>query len=71
MLIRTLEIICSFDSEISSHECSEIISNSFDEIDDLIVRIDWYRLLIELQRDLPVIMITAQRAVGMEGFGSM
>lgn len=50
-------------------ELGERLSNTLDEVDDLIGQLNWYLLPIEFQRMLPTIMINSQQPVVLKCFG--
>lgn len=52
-------------------ELGERISKAFSEVFDEIDRLDWYKLPIELQKILPIILLDAQQLVVLECFGSI
>lgn len=52
-------------------EIGEKNSNVWVEINDEIEKIDWYLLSIEFQKTIITIMSFSQRAVILDGFGSI
>lgn len=51
-------------------ELCQRLSNSFDEINDLINQFRWYRFPIETKRILPMALVFVQKPVSLECFGS-
>lgn len=45
--------------------------NSFNEIDEMISAYDWYIFQMEIQRQLPMILMSTQRPVVLRGFGNI
>lgn len=58
----TLFYICDFHQQMS---------NAFDEINDKIVQMSWYRFPNEINRMLPMILMVTQQPVEFRFFGSI
>lgn len=56
---------------LTSCELSGRVSTEFDDINDMINQLDWYRLSLGQQRLLLIIMNNAQRELGIQCFGSI
>lgn len=52
-------------------EIGERLSGAFSEINDVICRFDWYLFPAEVQRILPIVMVSAQHPVDFVCFGSI
>lgn len=66
-----IEIFCAFASVSIPCELGDRLSSAFSVISDLIDQFKWYRFPIEVQRMLPIILITTQRPIAIECFGSI
>lgn len=51
-------------------ELCQQISNTYDEINDKILQLSWYRFPIEVNRMLPIISMMTQQSVEFKCFGS-
>lgn len=63
-------LIIALISSFITSEIAERISTEFDAINDMINDFDWYLFPLELQKMAPLIMMSAQKTVGFELFGS-
>lgn len=71
-LIRPLTIIFwSFVSIFLTCDFGERVSNRFDVIDDVLCQFEWYDLPLEVQKMLPIIMMSTQQTVVFKGFGNI
>lgn len=61
----------AFNLVFFSTEIGQRFSNAFEEIDDEMNQIDWYRLPIKIQRLLPIAMMNTQATVAIDCFGSL
>lgn len=52
-------------------ELCERVSDAFNQIDEVIDQLDWYKYPPDIKRMLPVIMINAQESIVIECFGSI
>lgn len=52
-------------------ESGEQISERFNDIYELICRMDWYTFPIEFQRIMPIILIGTQKPIELNGFGNV
>ena len=52
-------------------ELAGLVSNEFQNINDLIDQFDWYLFPLEMKKILPFIMLNAQQSVDFECFGSL
>lgn len=51
-------------------ELGEQLTIAFDELEFVMEQLDWYLFPIEIQRLLPIILISAQQSVTIQCFGS-
>lgn len=65
------EVFWSFGGIFFYCECGQWISESFEEIDDEVDRLNWYLLPVEINRMLPAIMANVQRPVELACFASI
>lgn len=67
-----VEIVISFGMNFSICEIGERVSGAFDEINDVFDEVnDWYMLPFELQKMLPVVVMSVQQPIYLECFGSI
>lgn len=52
-------------------ECVQRFTNAFDDIDDVLLQLHWYRYPVEIQRMLIPITIYLQKPVVIAFFGSI
>lgn len=64
-------IFWSFFSIFMICDFGEKVSNRFDDIADVLCQLQWYELPNEVQRVLPIIMMSAQQPVIIGGFGNI
>lgn len=65
-----VQILYSFIVMLISCDLGQRINLAFDECGEIIDQFDWYRLPIEIQRILPIIINFAQQPVDIKCFGS-
>ena len=70
LLVTSLFGLNAFGTVLAICECSQYVSNAFEEIDDEIETFDWYLYSHKLQRMLPIILMAAQQPVELNYFGS-
>ena len=51
-------------------EIGQRFSNAYEDIDSVIIQIDWYLLPMKIQQMLPTIMINSQQPFEVKCFGS-
>lgn len=61
----------SFGLVFTACELCQRVSDAFEEIDDVIDQLDWYKYPSDIKRMLPMIMINAQEPTIIECFGSI
>lgn len=64
-VIYALSIICIV------CELGERMTIAYDEMDCVIQQFSWYLFPIQIQRQLPIVMINAQQSVTLQCFGSI
>lgn len=70
-MILLCEMFWSFALIFIYCEFGERVSTGFSELNDAINQFNWYTFPIEIQRDLPIVMIFAQEPVVVSGFGNI
>lgn len=70
LLFALLSIYWSFVQMFIFCNFGENINDHFSRVDDTIYDCDWYTFPKEIQRMLPVVMISAQRPVTLTGFAN-
>lgn len=65
-----IETIYAFCSVFVICDLGERLTIAYDEFEYEIEEFDWYRFPIEIQRQLPIIMINAQQPVEIQCFAS-
>lgn len=70
-LIRPLFLmIWSFVIEFHAWNLGEQVCTHFEAIHDTLLESEWYSLPIEIQKLLPVLMMTTQQPVSVSGFAN-
>lgn len=62
---------CAFTEIVFTSEIGQIFGDKFEEIDEKINELDWYRLPMEIQRMLPTAMINMQQSTLITCFGTL
>lgn len=65
------EMFLSFSFIFIICECGEKVCNAFNEINKEIDKLDWYLFPIEIQRNLPMLIIISQKPVIIQGYGNI
>lgn len=64
-------IIFVFNSNYVQFKLDQQFSNAIDEVDDTNVQLDWYLFPSKIQRVLPIIIQSTQKAVVIKCFGNV
>lgn len=52
-------------------ECGERVTGHYNAIDRVICECDWYSFPHDVQKMLPIVMMSTQRPVSLKGFGNI
>ena len=65
------DLICSMIILFATCELADRISTEFDDINDMVNKLDWYSFPVTIQKTLPLIIMNTQKSVGFVCFGSI
>lgn len=70
LTVQLFETIWAFGLVFIACELAGGMANGLDEIDEMIGQFNWYSFPIELQQQLPFVILNAQQEFGFVCFGS-
>lgn len=71
IFVMAVEAFCAFGSVSFTCELGERFSSAFNNISDFVDQLNWYLFPHKVQKMLPTLLITTQKPVAIECFGSI